>query len=90
MSNETEKDLAQEKEVFEQEVSTDEIEAVAGGDCERVQARCTVETIRWIYENSFPDCAATVEDGSWCYESDACYGEAILYYGMTECHKAWK
>lgn len=92
------KDLSgkmKEEEVFEQKLSEDEMKYVAGGergkgDCERAGARCTIENCRPIYEDGFPNCAATVEDSSFCYENDACFGEAIVYKGMRECHKAWK
>ena len=36
------------------------------------------------------NCAATVEDGSWCGSNDACYDAEAVYLGMTDCRKAWK
>ena len=51
---------------------------------------CTGYWIRFIYEGSFPNCAATVEDGSWCGKNDACYGGQVNYKDMKECHKAWR
>ena len=50
---------------------------------------------RDIYKGGFPNCAATVEDGSWCGTNDACVTTAIVYKGMEECsfsncNKAWK
>lgn len=46
---------------------------------------------RGIYEDGgFPNCTSGVEDGSYCWTNDACYGAAIVYDGMIECHKAWR
>ena len=50
---------------------------------------------RDIYKGGFPNCAATVEDGSWCGTNDACSNNAIKYKGMENCfanycNKAWK
>jgi hypothetical protein len=45
---------------------------------------------RPLYGGNFPNCAATVEDGSWCERNDACYNEAVIYDGRTDCAKAWK
>ena len=55
------------------------------------QANCVLEEHRSIYNGSFPNCAATVEDGSWCSSNDACHtSNAIRYTGMNDCSKAWK
>ena len=95
------------KNVFESEVSSEELEAVSGGKvwCNKtVHLTCTwahvdlaypdnckVSDRRNIYGgNGFPNCAATVNDGSHCDENDACYSYAIDYQNMRECHKAWK
>ena len=43
---------------------------------------------RDIYEGGFPNCAATVEDRSWCGTNDACHTTAVDYKGMTDCSKA--
>ena len=52
---------------------------------------CVKDHKRNIYGgNGFPNCAATVEDGSWCERNDACYNEAVIYDGRTDCAKAWK
>lgn len=79
-----------EDEVFDQEVSPDELEAVAGGDVIKSEFNCTELHIRYIYIPHFPNCAATVEDGSWCNTNDACIDLAIDYWGMRYCAKAWK
>ena len=101
---------AQEDAVLGQELSTDEMDAVAGGNacpqgqnvvtspindgnsCSLTQqANCFLEEHRSIYNGSFPNCAATVEDGSWCSSNDACHtSNAIRYTGMNDCSKAWK
>ena len=36
------------------------------------------------------NCAATVEDGSWCGSNDACYEDEVNYMGLNDCAKAWK
>ena len=102
--------VLQEDAVLEQELSTDEMDAVAGGNacpqgqnvvtspindgnsCSLTQqANCFLEEHRSIYNGSFPNCAATVEDGSWCSSNDACHtSNAIRYTGMNDCSKAWK
>ena len=56
---------------------------------------CTGTYKRNIYYGGFPNCAATVESGSWCESNDACSKVAILYEGIkgcwfSDCHKAWK
>ena len=103
-----EEQKAREEEVFDQELSVDDLDAAAGGtyDCGGVEASMDDEAAgrgqdantfdcvqlhkRLIYAGSgFPNCAATVEDGSWCDRNDACYGKAIDYQGMAHCKKAW-
>ena len=90
------KEAITEEEVFSQEVSAEELSYVAGGKsypglCDSaVNINCARSNYYRIYDNSFPNCNATVEDGSWCYESDACYGNAITYVDLKECAKAWK
>jgi hypothetical protein len=80
----------------------DELEAVAGGgkggsqandgiSCSKTQqANCSREEKRSIYLGAFPNCAATVEDGSWCSTNDACVKVSVNYQGMTDCGKAWR
>lgn len=92
-----------EEQVFKQEVADDELEVVAGGydggnsyvdaDCPsgtHANNNCTNILYRDIYAGGFPNCAATVEDGSWCSENDACHNHAIWYKGMEDCNKAWR
>ena len=101
---------AREEEVFDQELSLDELDAAAGGthdDCGGIgrslgcrngyvvrdsdQNNCTKDHYRQIYGGGgFPNCAATVEDGSWCGTNDACYDKAVEYQGRTDCKKAWR
>ena len=91
--------------VLNQVLSDDELEAAAGGKFRCIHLMrlalcglngspypypCEDTNYRPIYEPAFPNCAATVEDGSWCLDSDACYDVAIVYEGMRECHKSWK
>ena len=91
----------EEEDVFSQEVSNEELAEVSGGatweetPCvnnvnRALYKNCTESHIRMIDIPSFPNCAGTVEDGSWCYESDACFESAITYVGMHHCTKAWK
>ena len=52
---------------------------------------CVDAVFRWINKPDFPNCAATVEDGSHCMDNDACFGvNAIKYFGMDDCTKAWR
>ena len=44
----------------------------------------------WWYVPYFPNCAATVEENSWCASNDACYLSAVVYIGMNKCSKAWE
>ncbi len=88
------------KEVLEQEVSVDELEAVSGGiyiPSEGSEASCLKNNCRDIYGGrGFPNCANTVEDGSHCDTNDACYNNAVVYHGFTsgctisDCRKAWR
>lgn len=85
-----------EEQVLGQELSPDEMEAIAGGykdgiDCDSSSsANCKNWNIRNIYEGGFPNCASTVEDGSWCGENDACWASAVAYKKMKDCNRAWK
>lgn len=79
-----------EEAVFSQEVSVEEMASAAGGSAFYGNSfSCTDISLRKIYE-PFPNCAATVEEGSWCGRGDACYSEAIMYLDMDECSKAWR
>ena len=78
-----------EKEVFEQKISEEEMNSVAGGSGES-NSGCDDCRTREIYDPSFPNCAATVEDGSRCLSNDACFEEAVVYLGMKECIESWK
>ena len=89
-----------EEEVFLQSTDDDELSGVSGGtdddsykDLPALKDPCTESHFRDIYGGSgFPNCAATVEDGSFCDTNDACYRLAIEYLGRksTWCPKAWR
>ena len=88
-----------EAEILEQPVSADELNGIAAGGGSGCNGGpryiCKEQLYRdiyWdeIYGTGFPNCSSTVEDGSWCGSSDACYSMAIIYRGMNSCHKAWK
>ena len=90
-----------EKEVFNQEIDNDELEDVIGGagitgalspgQKDADTTNCTNCDIRNIYgEGGFPNCANTVEAGSWCSQNDACVKNAVSYKGMQECDKSWR
>lgn len=89
-----------EKEVFEQEISEEELEDVAGGSTLRkfrsrkldrsVSYKCTIAERRNIYDGGFPNCAQSVEDGSFCFDNDACFSSAVKYVQMNSCTKAWQ
>ena len=86
------KAVAEEKEdkVLAQPLSPEELEAVSGGDQDDDLKNCVRYSERNIYLGGFPNCAATVEDGSWCSTNDACVKVAVNYQGMTDCGKAWR
>ena len=91
-----------EEQVFKQELDDDELEAVAGGGgafakggtgedpeaWDKDSDHCVNHHYRDIYDGGFPNCAATVEDGSWCDTNDACTFTAVNYQGMNDCTKA--
>ena len=86
----------------EEEVQAYSIEMNGRADCFEVDDseeadpdNCIEAHYRDIYKGGFPNCAATVEDGSWCGKNDACSNNAIKYKGMencfaADCSKAWK
>ena len=87
--------------VFSQKVSEEELAGTVGGLCgvnggscnapaEYKANHCNDMTIRHIYEGAFANCAATVEDGSWCGSNDACYSVEVNYVDMKDCSKAWQ
>ena len=89
--------IVKEGDVFSQEVSLDELESVAGGiSMDSNTNNCERWWRRNIYGgNGFANCAATVEDGSWCDNSDACHDVAVAYTGIkgcfiSDCSKAWR
>ena len=86
-----------EKEVFEQEVSPEELDNVAGGNAftsgDSDRTNCTKDHYRKIYGangRKFPNCAATVGDGSNCWDNDGCKKDAVVYADMKECSRAWR
>ena len=88
-----------EETVLGQELSPDEIEATSGGiradsdgyNCAYTQAmNCVFSDRRYIYQGGFPNCAATVEDGSHCGRNDACYDASVAYLDLNDCAKAWR
>ena len=78
-----------EDEVLAQPLSPEELEAVSGGDQDDDRANCVGYSERNIYLGGFPNCAATVEEGSFCASNDACYHSMVGYYILQECQKAW-
>ena len=86
----TDKKNLNEEEVFEQEIKNEELISVAGGSKAPFSLGCESSSERYIYSWEFPNCASTVDDGSWCGSADACIKAAIIYRGMKECNKAWK
>ena len=85
-----------EKDVFSRNVSEEELESTAGGAlggpicADGFNVDCRNVEYRDIYKNGFPNCASTVEDGSWCWSADACYAAQVEYQNMNDCSKAWK
>ena len=85
----SEEEKAREEEVLKQSVSLDELEAAAGGEGGSAN-ECVEQYNRRIHRGRFPNCAATVEDGSWCGTNDACVVLAVYYEGREHCGRAWK
>ena len=109
---------AKENEVFDQELSLEDLDAATGGaganahseDCLNLSkcgkhnlyfnggkfdadtSNCVKHENRNIYGgNGFPNCAATVGDGSRCANKDACYSMSVTYRGnLDSCSKAWR
>ena len=83
-----------EEQVFKQELDDDELEAVAGGaEGTGDPNNCNNAHRRDIYGgDGFPNCAATVEDGSHCNTNDACVYFSVRYKGMKDedCKKSWR
>ena len=78
-----------EEQVFKQEVSDDELDAVSGGVGS--DADCSGNVERDIYGGAgFPNCTMSVEDGSMCFKSDACFAGPASYYNMKDCFRAWE
>ena len=78
-----------EEQVFKQEISDKELENVSGGS---IFDFCDNNSFheRDIYSgDGFPNCANTVEDGSFCDTNDACYSFAVTYTNMVDCSKSW-
>ena len=81
-----------EEQVFSSELSENELEAASGGarKDEMWNDTCS-KAVKWyIYDTKFPDCNSTVDDGSWCSDSDACYSSAIVYSDMKTCGRSWE
>ncbi len=94
------KEFNREERVFAQEVSSEELAVVTGGSktgCWTGAVRsCLVQQVRYMHYDyydgnaQFPNCAKTVEQDSWCFESDACYSNAVLYLEMNKCQISWE
>lgn len=85
-----------EDDVLGQELSADEMAAATGGKhdgCNSTMNECWNNVARMIQgmpgHRGFPDCAATVEDGSMCDTNDACWVSAVIYSNMEDCSRAW-
>lgn len=89
--------------ILSQPLSYEELEQAQGGskdpgvpfrrDLDDDLHNCTQSLDRDIYGGKgFPNCAATVEEGSLCGENDACMSVAVNYQNMKTfaCFKAWK
>ena len=90
MSSEEKESMdAREADVFEQELSLEDLNAAAGGDGEDSDDNCSSYHDRNMYGGAFPNCAASVEDGSSCDRSDACRHNSVVYYNEKYCFVSW-
>lgn len=89
-----------EEQVFKQELDDKEMVTVTGGmepnnpnatnspilNLDPDTDNCVQSDHRDIYGgDGFPNCAASVEDGSYCRRNDACTVLAVNYKNMTDC-----
>ena len=84
-----------EQKILNQEMDPEEMENVAAGIDDSSDDSDDVLFPKIIKRNFYNEdgsinCAATVEDGSWCKSNDACYTNQMDYQGMKSCSKAWK
>jgi len=94
----TDEERKREYEVFNQKLSLEDLDAAgglflrSGQEQEDVEpADCVQRHYRPIYGgHGFPNCASSVEDGSWCDKNDACLGISVRYTGRQSCGKAWE
>lgn len=66
-------------------------------ESDNIDDNCVVQQKRDIYGGGgFPNCAATVGDGSRCVSNDACVTGAVNYEGfrggcsVIDCKYAWR
>ena len=99
----SEQEKKQEETVFDQKLDLDELNATSGGNCamygtegwygtkDADQANCSGFWHRPLYGGGgFPNCAATVEDGSNCWRNDGCREDTVVYDGKTDCWRSWR
>ena len=97
----SEEEKKQEEQVFNQKLSSEDLEATVGGSMycgetsycgdSRISIGCSDANRRPMYGpdgNQFPFCAATVEEGSMCFTNDGCRHDAVIYNGMRSCDRA--
>ena len=97
----SEQEKNQEEQVFNQELSMEDLDAASGGfmDCgetsycgnTQLDVGCNDANHRPIYGpsgNQFPFCSATVEADSMCWSNDGCRYTSVIYDGMQSCKRA--
>jgi len=98
----SEEEKQHEEEVFDQKLELDELSAAGGytdpkdsiwGAYDADTHNCVQHHHRPLYGpdgNSFPNCAATVEDGSNCMRNDGCRESTVVYDGKVDCWRSWR
>ena len=83
------------KDILNQNLSEEEMAQLSAGSgviidrLDKERSNCVYLQVRNINRGGFPNCAATVEDNSWCLNNDACLMQAVGYEGMEKCSLAW-
>lgn len=82
------------EDILKGKLDEQELENVSGGCSDHTHDKNPNNCYNCYFHNIYngtgiADCAATVEENSHCVTNDACYQNAVVYWNMSECKKAW-